>query len=212
MSIYKTHGFWPVLVLIPMLAAAVQGSDRAPTEPSSTASQEATGRTPGAPNPKSTAPRGSAPTRNLKAPARIAIAKDTTWVLGPVDKEGNIDYVGALRERYSKGITPENNAAILFWQAAGPWDIPVDRRVEFFGALGISPPPLPKEGDFFPGLDVVALALASSIPARMRARSSRNCARNSTGTRRASGHGRTSQRSLHGSTGGPYRWPNSSKR
>ena len=92
-------------------------------------------------------PQASAPTRNTKAPVRIRIGKDTTYVLGPVDQDGNIDYVGGVLERNSRGVR-RDNAAIQFWPAAGPWEIPIKSAVSFSG-LGISPPPL--QGDYFPG-------------------------------------------------------------
>ena len=45
-----------------------------------------------------------------------------------------------------RGVTAENNAAIPFWQAVGPKDIPKDKREQFFKILGI--PPLPEDGHY----------------------------------------------------------------
>jgi hypothetical protein len=50
----------------------------------------------------------------------FTISPQTTYVTGPIDKYGYIDYVTALNERLGRGITPKNNAAILIWQALGP--------------------------------------------------------------------------------------------
>src|SRR6184192_2449765 len=46
------------------------------------------------------------------APAtpRFAISKETTYVAGPVRADGTIDYVEAINERLSQGVTKENNA------------------------------------------------------------------------------------------------------
>src|SRR5690349_12610174 len=51
---------------------------------------------------------------------KFTIAKETTFVTGPVDKEGYIDYIAALNERLRKGVTPENNVVVLLWKALGP--------------------------------------------------------------------------------------------
>ena len=47
-------------------------------------------------------------------------SRETTYVLGPIDAEGYIQYDVALNEIMSKGITPETNANVLLWQALGP--------------------------------------------------------------------------------------------
>src|SRR4051794_7570902 len=60
------------------------------------------------------------------APAgpRFAISKETTYVSGPVRADGTIDYVEAVNERLAKGVTKENNAAILLLQAEMVRDVP----------------------------------------------------------------------------------------
>jgi hypothetical protein len=45
------------------------------------------------------------------------LSKETTYVTGPVRKDGTIDYVAATNLRLSKGVTKENNAAIPFLEA-----------------------------------------------------------------------------------------------
>lgn len=49
----------------------------------------------------------------------FTLSKETTLVTGPVRPDGTIDYVAALNERASKGVTPENNGAIPFLKAIG---------------------------------------------------------------------------------------------
>jgi hypothetical protein len=79
------------------------------------------------------------------------IGKETTYVTGPLDKDGYIDYAAALNERLGKGVTPENNANVLIWKALGPRPEGGDRMPpEYFVSLGINEPPA--NGDYFIGL------------------------------------------------------------
>jgi len=78
---------------------------------------------------------------------KLPLGKDTTYVTGPLDKDGYIDYGAAINERLGKGITPESNANVLLWKALGPAPeaTPVPR--EFFRRLGMEEPA--KDGDYF---------------------------------------------------------------
>jgi hypothetical protein len=49
----------------------------------------------------------------------FTVAKETTYITGPLDKDGYIDYEAALNKRLGEGIAPENNANILLWRALG---------------------------------------------------------------------------------------------
>jgi hypothetical protein len=93
---------------------------------------------------KSEAPKGE-----KKRKPRFTVSKETTYVTGPLDKDGYIDYVTALNERLSKGVTPENNANVLFWQAFGPRPEGKPMPPAFFKWLGYRPP---ERGDYFIGL------------------------------------------------------------
>jgi hypothetical protein len=75
------------------------------------------------------------------------VGTETTYVTGPLDKHGYVDYVAALNERLSKGVTPENNANVLIWQALGPRPEGAPMHSEYFERLGIEPPP--EQGDYF---------------------------------------------------------------
>src|SRR5688572_27262724 len=56
-----------------------------------------------------------------KKPApKLPVGKDTTFVSGPIDKNGYIDYEAALHEILSKGVTTDNNVNVLLWKAFGP--------------------------------------------------------------------------------------------
>lgn len=78
--------------------------------------------------------------------SKLEIGPETTFVNGPLTADGRIDYETALHERFSEGITPDNNAAVLIDRAFGPAAISPPLRVRYFGRLGIEP--LPEQGDY----------------------------------------------------------------
>jgi membrane protease YdiL (CAAX protease family) len=80
-------------------------------------------------------------------PIRHTVSRETTYITGPLRKDGSVDYVAALNQRTSQGVTPENNAAVLFWQAVGPEEMIPAYRDRYFQMLGI--PPLVEKGDYF---------------------------------------------------------------
>ena len=71
-----------------------------------------------------------------KTKLRFTVSKETTHVTTPVDKDGYIDYVAALNERLRRGVTPDNNAAVLLWKAMGPHPEKSSMPAEFFRWLG----------------------------------------------------------------------------
>lgn len=83
----------------------------------------------------------------FKRKAKFTISKETTFVLGPIDKDGYIDYAAALNERLRQGVTPKNNANVLLWQAFGPRAEGKLLSPEFFRLLGMEPPP--ERGEYF---------------------------------------------------------------
>src|SRR5579871_3518571 len=79
---------------------------------------------------------------------KFPLGKDTTYVTGPLDKEGYINYVSALNEILGKGIKPENNADVLIWMALGPApEHGAKMPAEYFKLLGMDEPPT--TGDYF---------------------------------------------------------------
>jgi hypothetical protein len=78
---------------------------------------------------------------------QLVLSPETTRITSPLDELGYPDYVVALNERISAGVTSENNAAVLLLQAMGPDSIPLEIRSEFFELLGVSP--VPVEGQYF---------------------------------------------------------------
>src|SRR5436305_2272183 len=81
-----------------------------------------------------------------KRKPKFTIGKETTYVTGPVDADGYIDYAAALNERLGKGIKPADNANVLLWKAIGPQP---DGKMpaEFYKWLGTTEPP--ERGDYF---------------------------------------------------------------
>jgi hypothetical protein len=83
-----------------------------------------------------------------KQPApKLTLGKDTTYVVGPLDKQGYIDYEAALNAELSRGVTNENNANALLWQVFGPRPEGSEMPAGFFKWLDIPEPP--KDGLYF---------------------------------------------------------------
>ncbi len=87
-----------------------------------------------------------------KPPApKLPLGKDTTYVVGPFDKYGYIDYENALNAELSKGVTAQNNAKALLILALGPAPEGGDGLPPaYFKWLDIPVPP--KEGDYIVGI------------------------------------------------------------
>jgi hypothetical protein len=100
-------------------------------------------------------PRGVQPSR--KPHVAITISKATTYITEPLRKDGYVDYVAALNQRCSNGVTPENNAAVPFLKAMWPCGIDPKHRDEYCRMLGIQR--LPDRGDYFVTLDKYAKGL-----------------------------------------------------
>src|SRR5438105_2504151 len=79
--------------------------------------------------------------KEKKPKPRFAVGKETTYVTGPVDEEGYVDYAAALNKRLSQGIKPEDNAAVLLWRALGPHPEGGTVPSDFFKWLGTAGPP-----------------------------------------------------------------------
>jgi hypothetical protein len=80
----------------------------------------------------------------------FTISPETTVIDGPLTTYGTIDYVAHLNERYSEGVTTENNAVVLLCEALGPAIFEDAARERFFELLGTAAPPA--EGEYIVGL------------------------------------------------------------
>ncbi len=91
---------------------------------------------------------------------KFTISKETTYITGPLDKDGYPDFAAALNERLRQGVTPENNAAVLLWKALGPRPDGESIPPEFFRLMGIAVPP---ENDRY-FIDLAAYLLSFAKP------------------------------------------------
>jgi len=91
----------------------------------------------------------------------FTIGKKTTYIDGPLDNNGHIDYAAALNERLREGVTPENNANVLLWQAIGPNPGLVRVPAGFFEELGMPEPP--PSGDYFISIDSPTIASGTEL-------------------------------------------------
>ena len=78
---------------------------------------------------------------------KLPLGKDTTYVTGPLDKDGYIDYEAALNDRLGAGVAPEKNANVLLWKALGPMPGATACLPSSSRRLGIHEPP--KDGSYF---------------------------------------------------------------
>ncbi|MBI1899925.1 MAG: redoxin domain-containing protein [Planctomycetia bacterium] len=85
------------------------------------------------------------PEKKAQAKPKFTISKETTYITEPLTEGGYPDYAGALNEHFGKGVTPENNANVLFWKAHGPHPEGATMPPEFFKLLGVE---LPEQGDY----------------------------------------------------------------
>jgi hypothetical protein len=67
-------------------------------------------------------------------------------LVGPLDAAGYVDYLAALNQSGSQGVTPETNAGVLLVRAWGAKEFEPHERLRFYQLLGIEP--LPDEGPF----------------------------------------------------------------
>lgn len=67
--------------------------------------------------------------------AKVIPGKDTTYIVGPLSADDYVDYVAAINDTASKGVTAENNAAVLLVRACGLQDLSDSHRDEFFRRL-----------------------------------------------------------------------------
>lgn len=88
---------------------------------------------------------------SAKSDRGYTIANETTFFTGPLKPDGSIDFVAAVNEHYSKGVTPENNAAriivpLLNYAEFGSIDD--SRRDGVLESLGLDPADHPIERAF----------------------------------------------------------------
>ena len=81
----------------------------------------------------------------------LTVSKATTRITEPLTADGWPDYIGALNQQLGAGVTPENNAVVMFYRALGPTPDGTEQPDRFFDLLGIARPP--RTGDYFVDYD-----------------------------------------------------------
>ena len=70
----------------------------------------------------------------------IIVSRETTYITEPLGEDGLPDYVAYWVQQASEGVTPENNASVLIWQAIWPADLEEKHWRSFCAALGMQIP------------------------------------------------------------------------
>jgi len=96
--------------------------------------------------PPQTAKSPPTPENAHKPKPRITISKKTTYILEPLDRDGYVDYLAALNQMSSQGVTPQNNAGVLLARAIGVSELTPPEREQFYKLLGIEP--LATQGEY----------------------------------------------------------------
>ncbi len=71
----------------------------------------------------------------------IVVSKETTFITEPLGSDGLPDFPAYILARDSEGVTPENNAAVLIWQATWPGNINEQYWAKMADALGMKEVP-----------------------------------------------------------------------
>ncbi len=98
----------------------------------------------------------SVQTEAAKRKLPITISRETTYITAPLRADGYPDYVAALDEMASQGVTTENNAAVLLLEAVGPASLTygfnqepltAEERAKVYTMLGMAA--LADNGEYF---------------------------------------------------------------
>lgn len=73
----------------------------------------------------------------------IIVSRETTYITAPLRPDGLPDYEAYLLEKMRAGVTPENNAAVLLWQALGPIDMSQEEFEAVCREIGLETLPAP---------------------------------------------------------------------
>ena len=80
----------------------------------------------------------------------LPVSEELTVLTEPLDDNGDVDYLEALNQKYSAGVTTESNAMVKFAQALGPRTDKTEFNTEFCRRLGIPELPVkPATGNYF---------------------------------------------------------------
>jgi hypothetical protein len=69
----------------------------------------------------------------------LSVGKETTLLTEPLRKDGTVDFIAAINERFGKGVTPENNAFVGLLPAMGVRLSNTESGTDFVTAAGGNP-------------------------------------------------------------------------
>ena len=103
-----------------------------------------------------------------RAHVAITISKETTYITGPLRKDGYVDYVAALEPAFPSGRHAGEQRGRALPEGHGPGEIDPKYRDEYCRMLGI--PPLPEKGRLLRHARQVREAIEGRGEARRRGR------------------------------------------
>ena len=96
----------------------------------------------------------------------IVVSKETTFITEPLGEDGLPDYEAYLLQQGSEGVTPENNAAVLIWQAMWPGELQQEHWLLICDALGMEKVPSTKDALVAPYDETVRDKIAMELAGR----------------------------------------------
>ena len=106
----------------------------------------------------------------------IVVSKETTFITEPLGEDGLPNYEAYLLQQGSEGVTPENNAAVLIWQAMWPGELEQQHWLLICNALGMEKVPSTKEALVAPYDETVRDKIAMELAERFTEQASKNAA------------------------------------
>lgn len=85
-------------------------------------------------------------------PITIRVSPETTFITEPLAADGLPDYALAWLNLGGRGVDPDDNAAVPFWEALGPGEITLRERALLYTAIGCGVPDRRKTLQPFPSL------------------------------------------------------------
>jgi RNA polymerase sigma factor (sigma-70 family) len=86
-------------------------------------------------------PPARIPARQERNKPKFTLSKETTYITGPLDNDGYVDYETALNDKLADGVDPQKNANVLLWKALRPEPKSFPMPAEFFRRLKVAEPP-----------------------------------------------------------------------
>jgi hypothetical protein len=71
---------------------------------------------------------------------KLRPTRDTTFLIAPLDDDGDVDYAAALNETYGRDVDPDDNVLVGLWNAWGRNALDEPPPASYFDALGAPPP------------------------------------------------------------------------